>query len=319
MPFRLRVSTVSSSKSALLVSGVVVEGSYVGPESVMLCDKSGEWISSAILQHEVVHPKTWPIVAGDGSMLVLHIRPPHSWFQLDRNQDVVGRGSLSTNERRVDVTDYFANPAFWAIQMSLHLGAQMTEDPLLAWGFCQADEVQAYERLFESHWHAGVWPYLRLPFGGAKFVEIEFAAGVEYQERLWLGDGNASRALMGYHSGHFSLPSFRIAEVLALGKSLTAHPCAGLLLLPGAYIGADENLPRDIVSEWVKEVPGVRSEFIPKIVESFLSNVVPELQWRFDERLGWINNWTYSQRNPRGSMSVLGTEDFRFILQTLGQ
>ena len=80
----------------------------------------------------------------------------------------------------------------------------------------------------------------------------------------------------------------------------------------------DDTLPLDTVTEWVKMVPGIKPDYIPKLVESLLENRVPDLQWKLDERLGWINNWSYSQRNPDSPMSVLGFDDFRLIHQFLG-
>jgi hypothetical protein len=317
MPFRLQVSNVTSAESTLVVSGALLEGNYAGPEWVTLCDKSGEWISAQVLQHEITHPKSWPVVAGDGSTLILHISLPRPNFELDTAQAVVGRGALSHNERRTDITSALADPAFWAIQMSLHAASDVLPDPLVAWGFSQEDETRAYQRLLELHWDAGVWPFVRLPINN-RFVEIEFAADVELQERIWLVDSAGRRVLMGYHSGHFSLPSFRIAEVMKLQKSWIAHPSAALLLLPGAYICTDDTLPLDAVTEWVKKIPGIEAGYVPKLVESLLENRAPDLQWKLDERLGWINNSSYSQRNPDGPMSVLGLDDFRFIHQFLG-
>lgn len=317
MPFRLRVSTVASAGSLLVVSGALLEGAYSGPEWVMLCDKSGEWMSAQVQQHEVIHPKRWPVVAGDGSTLVLHINLPRPTFELDPTKSVVGRGVLSHSEHRIDITGALADPAFWAIQMSLHAASDMFPDPLVGWGFSQEEETRAYERLLERHWDAGIWPFVVLPVDGG-FIEIEFATGVEHQERIWMGDGTGRRVLMGYHSGHFSLPSFRTEETVKLGRALLAHPSAALLLLPGAYICSEDTVPRDVVTEWVKQVPGIKPDFIPTLAESLLANHVPGLQWKLDERLGWINNWGYSQRNPNSPMSVLGFEDFRFIHQFLG-
>ena len=262
MPFRLRVSNVTSAKSTLVVSGTLLEGTYGGPEWVTLCDKSGEWTSTQILQHEITRPKSWPVVAGDGSTLILHISAPHPNFELDRAQAVIGRGSLSHNERRTDITSALADPAFWAFQMSLQAASDIFPDPLVGWGFSQEDETRAHQGLLERHWDAGVWPFVRLPING-RFVEIEFATGVEHQERIWLVDGTGRRVLMGYHSGHFSLPSFRIAEVMKLQKSFIAHPSAALLLLPGAYICADDTLPLDTVTEWVKKVPASKRSTSP--------------------------------------------------------
>jgi hypothetical protein len=46
MPFRLQVSDVSDKGADLSISGQLVEGSYMGPEAVLLCDQDGQWIPS---------------------------------------------------------------------------------------------------------------------------------------------------------------------------------------------------------------------------------------------------------------------------------
>jgi hypothetical protein len=106
---------------------------------------------------------------------------------------------------------------------------------------------------------------------------------------------------------------------VTLGKSVSAYLPAVLLLLPGAYICADDVLPREIVTAWVKQIPGIKPHFIAKLVESLLANRVPDLEWKRDERLGWINNWSYRKRNPDSPMSVLGFDDFRFVHRFLGK
>lgn len=41
MPFRMRVSSVLHKGLGLSISGQVVEGAYMGPEAVQLCDQNG--------------------------------------------------------------------------------------------------------------------------------------------------------------------------------------------------------------------------------------------------------------------------------------
>lgn len=316
MAFRFRVDTVVSGQSELVVSGALLDGTYSGPEWVRLRDKSGVWTSATVLQHEIIRPGSWPVVAGDGSVLVLHIATPSPTFELDQAESIVSRGTIAFNEKRIDITECLADPAFWAIQMSLHAASDVVPDPLDGWVFSQDDETREYQRLFERHWAVGIWPFISLPIDGGHFFEIEFSLGVEHQARTWLVDDNGSRVLMGYHSGHFSLPAFRLTEVLALDKSIRAHPSASLLLFFSAYICADETLPIEVVTHWVKQVPGVEAQFIPRLAESLVANlVVPDLRWKFDERLGWTNNWKYSQRNPDSPMSVLNSNDFKSIRQ----
>jgi len=133
MPFRLQVLNIVSRGPTLVVSGVLLEGAYSGPEWVMLCDKSGERISAQVIQHEIIRPKGWPVVAGDGSTLVLHINLPRPTFEMDQAQGIAGLGTLSCNDNRIDITGYLSDPAFWAIQMSLHAASDIVPDPLVGW------------------------------------------------------------------------------------------------------------------------------------------------------------------------------------------
>jgi hypothetical protein len=300
------------------VSGELVEGTYSGPESVLLFDRTGSWVPSAIVSHEILLPKNWPVVPGDGSTLVLQIALPSPMFELDPAQAVIGQGSLSRNDNRVDISTSLSDPGFWAVHMWLHAESDILPDPPSAWGLSKEDANQEYERLFERHWKAGVWPFVRLLVDGSRYVEIEYAAGIEHQNRVWIGGGGGRRVLMGYHSGHFSFPSFRITEVLALANRIGAHPSAPLLLLPGAYMEAGEILSTETVTRWLTQMPGIRMEFIPLVLPPLLENSVPDLHWKMDERLGWINNWQYSQRNPQSPMSILTTDDFIFIHEFLG-
>ena len=48
-------------------------------------------------------------------------------------------------------------------------------------------------------------------------------------------------------------------------------------------------------------------------------SVVPDVRWRNDEHLGWINNWRYSQRNPSSEMSLLSPDDFQSIRLFFGE
>jgi hypothetical protein len=70
----------------------------------------------------------------------------------------------------------------------------------------------------------------------------------------------------------------------------------------------------ELATELFSQLPGVRPAVAESMAKAFLENLTaPELRWEQDQRLGWINNWIYSQRNPRSTMSVLNPEDFDFI------
>jgi hypothetical protein len=50
------------------------------------------------------------------------------------------------------------------------------------------------------------------------------------------------------------------------------------------------------------------------ISEAILKNLVVEgLSWKNDPEFGWVNNWSYSQRNPASKLSLLTASDFAYI------
>jgi hypothetical protein len=170
-------------------------------------------------------------------------------------------------------------------------------------------------RLFESHWDSGVWPYVRIGLPGGRYLEIEFAAGVEFQNRVWIGIGNAPRVLLGYDSGHFSFPTMRIQEVLDLSLRMDTHPAVPLLLLPGAYLVEGEPFPSEAATQWLLRSPGFQDHYLAPLLHELARNMVSEQKWEFTEQRGWINNGRYSQRNPASGMSILGVDDYRLIRQ----
>ena len=80
-----------------------------------------------------------------------------------------------------------STPAFWAIWVPLHLESDELPEPTLAWGLSSEDVNAAYAELFQSHWDSGVWPYVRLALPGSRYIEVEYATGVEFQTRVWVG------------------------------------------------------------------------------------------------------------------------------------
>ncbi len=313
----MQVSDVTYAASGLSVTGKLVDGAYIGPESVLLFDQAGRWIPSTVTHHEILLPKNWPVRPNDGSTLILHILRPSPGFELDRSKPVLGQGNIARNENRVDISSSLGEAGFWAIQMWLYTESDELPEPPLAWGFTKDAANAEYDRRFKALWETHAWPFVQLPLNDSCDVEVEYAAGAEYQTRVWIGEGGR-RVLLGYDSGHFSFPSLRIHEVLALADRMNGHPSAPLLLLPGAYLMNGEAFPSETVTRWVEQTPGLKTEFTRVIVDTLSKNVVGRLQWDLDESLGWINNWKYSQRNPESPMTILSREDFQFIRKVLG-
>ena len=313
MPFRMRVSSVLHKGLGLSISGQVVEGAYMGPEAVQLCDQNGRWAHSMITQHTIENPKDWPVIPGDGSTLILSIAMPSSGFKLDRSRLVVGQGAVNRNPNRVDISAILDDPAFWAIWMPLHLDCEELPEPSLAWGLTGRAANEAYSERFQSQWDSGVWPFVRFGLPDRRYLEIEYAAGIEHQNRVWIGVADGPRVLLGYDSGHFSFPTMRIQEVLDLAERMDCHPAAPLLLLAGAYLVEDEPFPSDAAWRWLRQSPGFEDTYLDAVLKALAQNVVSGLRWESTENQGWINNWRYSQRNPTSTMSILSDEDFRFI------
>ena len=313
MPFRMRVSGVSDEGTDLSVSGQLVEGSYMGPEAVSLCGLNGQWANAMVTHHAIEFPKDWPVVPDDGSTLILNIPKPHAGFILNRSQLVVGQGSVIRNHNRMDITGALTDPEFWAIWTPLHLYSEEFPEPSIAWGLSSEQADSECKKRFQSHWNSGVWPYVRFDLNDGGYVEMEYAAGIEHQNRVWIGVTDGPRVLLGYDSGHFSFPSLRIQEVLELASRMNGNLAAPLLLLPGAYLTSAEEFPFESARQWLKDSPGFREEFMDAALAELAKNVVSKLVWEFSDDCGWINNWQYGQRNPASPMSILGPEDFRFI------
>src|SRR5262249_43834660 len=147
----------------------------------------------------------------------------------------------------------------------------------------------------------------------ARYIELEMAGGVEYQDRVWIGECSGShRVLLGYHSGHFSLPALRVGETMWLA-SQTAFGPSNLLWLTTAYLATEES-PTTLVCEVASHLPGVAPRNANAISKALHRNAtVKDLRWKRDPARGWINNWSYSQRNPQSQMSILTPQDFVYI------
>jgi hypothetical protein len=105
---------------------------------------------------------------------------------------VIGLVTIFENPYRIDISHVLSEGVFWAMQLSLSLGSEDVDEPNEAYFGISDDEINNYYlELIDSKFGAGVWPYIRLPLDEARFVEIEFAASIEYQDRFWIGDSRA--------------------------------------------------------------------------------------------------------------------------------
>jgi hypothetical protein len=261
-------------------------------------------------------PEGWPVLPEHHTVLILHLPPlPPSFHPVL----VTGLGTVMPAPKSVDVSHYLALPEFWSYQVSLHIHPEDADDPLAGFLDVSMDASNDwYKSHIESLHRQGTWPYIRLALSDSRYIDYEMAAGVEYQDRIWIGDTRtATRVLLGYHSGHFSLPGLRLEEVEWFHKQCP-NPCATLLLLLACYLETPEE-PFEFVRELVGAIPGVRRTQVDERTRVLLGHLwVKDLRWSEHPTHGWINNWPYSQRNPESRLSLLGPSDFQEIRAYFG-
>jgi hypothetical protein len=183
------------------------------------------------------------------------------------------------------------------------------------------DEVNSYYSDFLSPFcDSTAWPIFPLEIDGDRYVEIEWAGGAEPQERVWIGSrGTGQRALLGYNSGHFSLPGLRPSELAWLLDRLEnskAHPASGLLLVSMCYLRKPDALLTESLTRLCTRIPRGGAELAGTMAANMVEyRVVPEVRWQRRDGFGWCNSWVYSQRNPQHPMSVLSEGGFEFVDQ----
>ena len=75
--------------------------------------------------------------------------------------------------------------------------------------------------------------------------------------------------------------------------------------MSACYIHDPSGPPLELALDLFSYLPGVKPGAAQSMAKAFLDNVtVPDVDWRHDSDLGWINNWRYSQRNPKSTMSA---------------
>lgn len=314
MPFTFEPMETRREGDELVLRGRVVSGAYFGPESALLRSPDGLEYLTHIHSHGMEYPEGWPVLPEHRkTVLILRIPVPPADFRISL---LTGVGSVESAINRLDISDALSEPAFWAMQLSLHFSNEEVDDPGLEWlGVTAESADEWYATRIQSHIDRGTWPYVRVTLPSSRYIELEMAGGVEYQDRIWIGHLSGSyRVLLGYHSGHFSFPALRVSEVAWLA-GLTDFSASNLLWLAGAYL--EEGVyPIELASRLTSRVPGISAGMAPIMAEALLQNLAVEgLKWVPDQSLGWVNNWIYSQRNTASPLSILKPPDFAFIRQ----
>jgi hypothetical protein len=312
MPFTFKVIGVTRESDELVLSGRILSGAFFGPEAIIMRSSDGTEFASYVLQHGMESPEGWPVVP-QHRQTTLTLRtplPPHGFNVVE----LEGVGVVAQASGRIDMSNMLLEPEFWATQLELHCQSDDTENPGLEWlGVTQQAASEWYLERIQAPINRGVWPYLRVEVEASKYIEFEMAGGAEYQDRILIGDtSTGERALLGYHSGHFSLPALRIEELAHIAQ-LTEWAPANLLWLSATYMQDDRDI-RSLVVRLVSGVPGLSSRHHQVMADAFLESLkVSGLKWVVDPTLGWINNWAYSQRNPQSLLCHLKSAEFAFV------
>jgi len=319
MSFRLRVDNTENLGRETCVRGRLIEGAYFGPQYIRLKDTTGRVRTVAILRHFLTGAVNWPITPNDDMQLHLYIATPDPHFRIDTSSPIEGLGSVLPRRDCIDLSTELSSPLFWGNFSVLYMISESTERPYEEFLGLSQDEVNGYYTDFISPLlHSTTWPIFLMEIGSDRYVEIEWAGGAECQDRVWIGSRDSGdRALLGYDSGHFSLPGLRPSELVWLLDRLertTAHPAAGLLLVPMCYLSTPDGLLTERLADLCARIPGARAELASTMASNMVERqVVPEARWERKPGFGWCSTWQYSQRNPRSVMSVLSEAEFRFI------
>lgn len=312
MPFTFEPLHAETDGCTLVLRGKLLDGAFFGPENVVLRSAGGETFMSKVQSHGIERPIGWPVLPEhDRTLLVLTVRAPPEAFDVWR---VEGIGVVDPRAPRVDITEVLSEPAFWATQVAIHCQPQDTDQPGLDWFGIDAETANAwYDAHVEMHQRVGAWPFIRVDLPRGRYIELEMACGAEYQDRIWIGHTpDGERTMLGYHSGHFSLPALRLAEAEWLANT-TSHAASGLIWLAATYV---DRTARQIAlaDRLASNVPGLRPESRRAYVNALLNGLrVDDLSWTRHDALGWINDSGYSQRNPHSRLSTLSPSGFRHI------
>jgi hypothetical protein len=312
MPFIVEALETSTEGNELIVRGRVITGAYFGPELANLRSPTGEELATCIHSHSIERPEGWPIIPEHRTtVLIFSIPHPPIGFKV---ATIVGVGTIAPTKERIDVSDALEDPTFWAIQLGSWCNSEEVEEPGQQWlGVDPSGANNWYMERIQRPIDRGVSLYMRIPLASSQYVEFEIAGGVEYQERIWIGQESASqRTLLGYHSGHFSLPALRLEELSYLAER-TEHAAVNLLWLSATYLETGSDALQ-LATRLVSGVPGLVSGKENAVANAIVEGLtVRDVTWHEDGTLGWINNSNHSQRNPASRLSGLKEADFAYI------
>jgi hypothetical protein len=320
MAFALRITGVEHMADMTIVSGRLTEGRYFGPEDVEVVLPDGTVFASSVGATSATTPQAWPILPEHDTVLQLELAGSPLPKRIPVGATLVGIGlDARPPAGRRPSDDFMELPVFWALHYYLlstdgeHDESELCEE---LFGISDSAVNQFYLEHFTSNGEPKPWPYFQIRLPNASFVEVEFADGAEYQTRFKIGDDEGAITL-AYASGHFSFPALRWAELVQILAAIPARESRArccLLLFPGIYLQTEEKKAAFAqLSDALASLGLFQSSNHRKLLTNVIENRWVQCNWRQDERLGWINDGEYSQRNPSSLLSNLKEQDFRRI------
>ena len=318
MPFEFRIEKIEKTASGeFAATGRVTKGAYFGPEVISVTLSDGSEMQTCVGQHGMLNLRGWPVLPEHfETRVILHFAALEG-VEIDLSKPIVGGGVVLIEQDRLELDESVLDDVrFYALLLAHHLASADLPDPNESLFATSAHEVNDYyESLITNDLQNGISPFVRLPLGADCYVEIEFSGHVEFQIRYWIGQhATKRRVLLGYHSGHFSLPAFRAEELLWMASNLPPKlRAATLLFAPSCYINRTSDDFEQQLASLFESAPFPNGKAADAARVLIVKMTQPHCSWHRDEKQGWLSSSENAQRNPNSRLSLAKPEDYAFI------
>jgi hypothetical protein len=316
MPFTLRIKRVESNGEAALIVGELESGCYFGPEEIAVPLIGGRSLMTVVTTMNATSLKGWPILPEHGSILTLGLNARIKPSDIGIGELAKGRGfSTPAGEMFRDANELLQDPRFWSTHYSEQLVDQETRqepDELIPhfFGHAATQTDEFFQRYLIKQ---KAFPRFTKRLPNQSSVEVSYMEGAEFQVRYGICSSAEQPILLGYQSGHFSLPAFRWEEIkqiyqshLAIAGSRSAAECL-LLLFPSIYVCAEDShdeIHHVVANAW--QELGIISTDVDGLTRNIVTSLtVGSHRWTQHPIYGWISNNSNCQRNPDSKLSAL--------------
>lgn len=166
------------------------------------------------------------------------------------------------------------------------------------------------------------WPCFRVQLPSGYFADIDFCNLPDdccYPFSINHSDWSAPIEI-AVSMGNFFVPAFRWKELLAISENAIgsdqrkASSQALLLLLPVMWVTRDDDSTeiKHCLAQAISVLKLAKQSNIDFLAEKLIEALRADLRWRHDDKLGWVNDGSYSTRNPNRTIP-LSLEEFSRI------